>query len=197
MQIATGTNLCPLTTYGAALDAVRKHVNERAEVAHVFHGPAHWQRVEEHARAISHALGISPIVPVLFALVHDFKRIDDSSDPWHGPRAAQFVKANRARLFSFLTESDWLILQEACEKHSDRLISDNPILQACWDADRLDLNRIGKTPDPKFMGSAFAKRPEVIRYAAELTGTLNSRYRRPQGFTVFLTVSVQGQRLKT
>lgn len=163
-----------LQRFGPEIEAIRAHVTRRVDPeAHVFHGPAHWARVAQHAQAISAALQVSPLVPVLFAWVHDSQRLNDGHDAWHGLRAARFVAEHRATLFAFLSESDGLLLQHACEKHSDGLVSDQPVLQACWDADRLDLGRVGTVPDPAFMGSAFAKRPEVIRFAL--------RWASPQG----------------
>lgn len=164
-----------LTQHRAEIDQVRAHVHASPSAdTHFHHGPGHWARVEAHALLISQSLGISPLVPVLFALVHDSQRMNDDVDPWHGLRAAKFVKENRAGLFAFLSDSDWATLQEACEKHSDGWVSEDPVLQACWDADRLDLGRVGIIPSPKYMGSAFAKRPEVIKHAWEQTNPSRS-----------------------
>lgn len=172
---ATPTEENCLARHHEAVCAVRGYIHANTNAAsHVHHGPSHWARVEAHALVISQSLGISPLVPALFALVHDSQRINDNADPWHGSRAARFVREHRTHLFSFLSESDWMILQEACEKHSDGLVSENPILQACWDADRLDLGRVGIKPAPAYMGSAFAKRPEVIKFAWEQTNPPNS-----------------------
>ena len=38
-------------------------------------------------------------------------------------------------------------------------------IQTCWDADRLDLGRVGITPDPSWLCTEAAKRPEVIAWA--------------------------------
>jgi uncharacterized protein len=40
------------------------------------------------------------------------------------------------------------LLFEACRLHTDGLTSSEPTVQACWDADRLDLGRVGITPKP-------------------------------------------------
>jgi uncharacterized protein len=36
----------------------------------------------------------------------------------------------------------------ACRLHTDGHTEGDPTLQACWDADRLDLGRVGITPKP-------------------------------------------------
>jgi uncharacterized protein len=38
------------------------------------------------------------------------------------------------------------LLYEACRLHTDGLLEGDPTLQACWDADRLDLGRVGIQP---------------------------------------------------
>ena len=35
----------------------------------------------------------------------------------------------------------------------------------CWDADRLDLARVGIVPNPKYLCAAYARRPDVIQAA--------------------------------
>jgi uncharacterized protein len=38
-------------------------------------------------------------------------------------------------------------------------------IQTCWDADRLDLGRVGITPHPSRLCTEAARRPEMIRWA--------------------------------
>jgi uncharacterized protein len=38
-------------------------------------------------------------------------------------------------------------------------------VRTCWDADRLDLGRVGVTPDPILLCTDVARRPETIRWA--------------------------------
>ena len=38
-------------------------------------------------------------------------------------------------------------------------------IQTCWDADRLDLGRVGIYPSPEYLSTEIAKRPETIRWA--------------------------------
>ncbi len=38
-------------------------------------------------------------------------------------------------------------------------------VQTCWDADRLDLGRVGITPNPRWLCTACAKDPATILWA--------------------------------
>ena len=49
--------------------------------------------------------------------------------------------------------------------HSDGHIEGDPVLRACWDADRLDLWRVGIEPDPQRLCTAHARKPEVLTRA--------------------------------
>jgi uncharacterized protein len=56
-----------------------------------------------------------------------------------------------------LDDVSFALLEEACIWHTDRDFSDNPTIGTCWDADRLDLGRVGMIPNPKFMSTPFGK----------------------------------------
>ena len=47
-----------------------------------------------------------------------------------------------------LEDARFELLFEACRLHTDGLVEGDPTLQACWDADRLDLGRVGILPRP-------------------------------------------------
>jgi uncharacterized protein len=52
------------------------------------------------------------------------------------------------------TVSDSMQLDNLCyaiRHHSGGEVSTNPTIQSCWDADRLDLGRVGIIPSPKFL----------------------------------------------
>jgi hypothetical protein len=46
-----------------------------------------------------------------------------------------------------------------------RITTRQPTVGACWDADRLNLLRVGMTPDARFMSTAEGRRPERIEWA--------------------------------
>ena len=150
------------------IEAISAHIMEHAfRPAHTgyFHGPDHWARVSRNGRSVARSLGLDPLVPHIFGLVHDSQRQDEGLDPGHGPRAAQFIEANRNTLFAFLTNHQVEDLAGACEMHSNGVTDGPATQQACWDADRLDLFRVGIQPDPRLLCTAYAKRPSTIRSA--------------------------------
>ena len=42
--------------------------------------------------------------------------------------------------------------------HSDGHTEAEPALRACWDADRLDLSRVGITPEPRYLCTEHGRR---------------------------------------
>lgn len=56
-----------------------------------------------------------------------------------------------------ISEQQLNTLKYACEYHDKGLITDDPTVGCCWDADRLDLMRVQTTPDPKYLSTAYGK----------------------------------------
>lgn len=122
-----------------------------------IHGIAHWGRVERNGLNLAKVTGADPRVITLFAYLHDSCRLNDHSDPDHGPRAADLVETINGELFT-LSERQLFELTEACRYHSDGLIKhESMTVLTCWDADRLDLPRIGITPIKKMLCTSPAK----------------------------------------
>jgi hypothetical protein len=44
----------------------------------------------------------------------------------------------------------------------------DPTIGACWDADRLDLWRLGRRPDPMLLSTPAARDPDTIEWARGL-----------------------------
>jgi uncharacterized protein len=109
-------------------------------------------------------MGADIEVVQLFAILHDSQRVNEHSDPDHGRRAADYAREVRGRLFD-LSDSAFQLLQRACAGHTHERTHPNITIQTCWDADRLDLGRVGITPHPSRLCTAVAKRPETIRWA--------------------------------
>ncbi|WP_343759386.1 hypothetical protein [Deinococcus depolymerans] len=116
-----------------------------------IHGPAHWQRVQAHAERLALAAGGDVAVARHFAWFHDAERLDEWYDLGHGARAAALVRAWRDRLP--LSDAQVDLLARACERHELGEVSDDPTVGACWDADRLELTRVGLQPDPRYMST--------------------------------------------
>ncbi|MGC9196364.1 MAG: hypothetical protein ACP5IL_13060 [Syntrophobacteraceae bacterium] len=115
---------------------------------HGIHGVVHWARVMENGLRVAKLTGAHQDVVVLFALFHDSRRLNESRDDGHGLRGAQLALSLRGTLLS-LGDAKFELLFEACKLHTNGLTHGDPTLQACWDADRLDLGRAGIVPEPK------------------------------------------------
>lgn len=159
-----------LTRHREAISRIRKHVVDAFDHESLgeFHGQDHWRRVCEHAQAVSRSLGVDPLVGYVFAWVHDSQRENEGIDPEHGPRAADYIQAHRSDLFSFLTDAQRRTLQQACRLHSNGVTEGEPEAMVCWDADRLDLWRVGSVPDARWLCTDYAKTPLAIYAAREL-----------------------------
>jgi len=89
--------------------------------------------------------GAKPEVVGYFALFHDSRRFNEGRDHNHGRRGAELAAQWRGELFDLDDESfDWL--HTAYVHHADGLMAGDVSLQTCWDADRLDLERVGIRP---------------------------------------------------
>jgi uncharacterized protein len=128
------------------------------------HGIAHWARVMENGLRLAEETGANLDVVRLFAVLHDSRRINEAWDPDHGPRAARFASTLRGRLFD-LPDREFQLLHRACAGHTHEPTHPDLTIQTCWDADRLDLGRVGITPEPTRLCTATAKLAETIRWA--------------------------------
>lgn len=135
--------------------------------AYSAHAEDHWKRVEHYGLWVGQHSGADLLVVRLFALFHDSQREEDSGDPEHGPRAAVYAAQLCGREFELAAEQ-LKLLQLACRDHTRGFTSRNPTIGACWDADRLDLDRVGARPRAEFMSTQMG---------AQLAG-LDTRERR-------------------
>ena len=129
-----------------------------------IHGVSHWARVRANGVRLAQETGANPEVVALFALLHDSKRLNDGRDPEHGARAAQFAASLRGSLLT-LPETEFELLRFACEYHTAGLTEADITVQTCWDADRLDLGRIGIRPDPRYLCTPVARDSTLIEWA--------------------------------
>ncbi|MDR3620625.1 MAG: hypothetical protein P4L85_14835 [Paludisphaera borealis] len=128
------------------------------------HGVAHWARVYENGLHLAGETGADVEVVRLFAVLHDSRRVNEGSDPDHGPRAAEFARTLRGRLFD-LPDQAFRLLHRACAGHTHERTHPDVTIQTCWDSDRLDLARVGITLHPSLLCTEVARRPETIRWA--------------------------------
>ena len=129
-----------------------------------YHGFYHWMRVLQNGRQLAKAEGANSKVVELFCLLHDTQRRNENYDPEHGMRAAQFAKTLRCKWFD-VTDTEMELLTEALVHHSEGYTEGNRTVRVCWDADRLDLGRVGIRPAPDRLCTTTAKRADIISAA--------------------------------
>lgn len=138
-------------------DEVRKFVEGQfVGEPYSIHGSSHWRRVEQNGLWLAKRSGADPFVVRLFAWFHDACRVNDYTDPGHGSRGAALASSMHGSLFQLNPASLELLLY-ACTWHTDRDFTDDPTIATCWDADRLDLGRVGMLPSEEFMNTDFGK----------------------------------------
>ena len=123
------------------------------------HGIEHWHQVEANGLLLAgRVVGVDVDVVRLFAIFHDSKRFDDGYDPEHGARGAEFAKECReAKLFE-IDDERFDKLYHACKFHTHERRNDDVTISTCYDADRLDLGRVGIPLDPEKMATGFGSR---------------------------------------
>ncbi len=129
-----------------------------------IHGAPHWARVRWNGLTMANVNGARCDVVELFAFLHDSRRFCDGLDREHGARAADFtLQLNRELLR--LDRPGLDMLAYAVRYHSEGLIEAEVTVQTCWDADRLDLGRVGITPLAERLCTEEARDPVLIERA--------------------------------
>jgi uncharacterized protein len=121
------------------------------------HGPDHWQRVETVGLELCQETGADETLVRLFAILHDSCRLDDGADLFHGPRAADMLEEVAGDLF-FIDPDRLALLDYAIRHHTGGQISDDSTIGTCWDADRLDIGRVGIIPHERYMSTEPGRR---------------------------------------
>ena len=152
----------------AVLDAVRVlSPSSRSPV----HGEDHWRRVATNELDLAAEVGADPLLVVLFGIFHDSMRFSEHRDDGHGRRGGFLAHCLNAELMG-LSDERLDLLNTACAGHTEGETSDDPTIGVCWDADRLDLCRLGRRVDPRAMSTAPGRTPPVQdRAAAHLAAT--------------------------
>ena len=142
-------------------------IDQMAINRHGLHGLSHWARVYDNGLRLAAETGADRRVVELFALFHDSRRLTDQADPDHGPRGAALAEQYHHDGLLLLDDEPLHLLLTACRLHTAARTHDNVTVQTCFDADRLDLARIGKTVDPTFICTNAGRSPEIIAWASE------------------------------
>lgn len=118
-----------------------------------FHGINHWNRVASNGKAIGKLQGLKSadlLIVDLFSYIHDSCRQNEDEDINHGQRAAVMAWDLNGLCYD-LNRCSLDKLCNAIAGHSYGAISNDITIQTCWDADRLDLGRVGITPSNKYI----------------------------------------------
>jgi len=133
-------------------DQLLDEARDGAVLAHEpMHGERHWRAVAwAGLRICEHHPKARPDVMIAFGLMHDCRRETDDWDPEHGARAGIFA-ARSAPLRRLLGAEGRDLVAEACSLHERGMSRpDAPAIGACWDADRVNLVRLGFRLDPRY-----------------------------------------------
>jgi uncharacterized protein len=129
-----------------------------------IHGASHWARVRENGLRLASSTGANVRVIEAFAFIHDSCRQNDGRDPDHGRRAAGLARELCGTLLD-LAPAELALLETACASHSDGHTTGDITVCTCWDADRLDLGRVGIRPQAARLCTPAARDPAFIDWA--------------------------------
>ena len=129
-----------------------------------IHGAPHWSRVRHNGLILAEQTGANRKVVEYFAFIHDLGRLNDNHDPEHGYRAALIAEKIAGDLLA-VDEAELALLMEACRGNSDGHPAADVTVVTCWDADRLDLGRVGIRPNPTRLCTDSAKCGDLIAAA--------------------------------
>lgn len=148
------------------VDAILRAVLEQYRLEwHGIHGVTHWGRVLDNGLRLAESTGASVRVVTLFALFHDACRTNDGHDPDHGRRGAALAASLRGSVFE-IGDREFRRLHQACVEHTDGSTDGDVTVRTCWDADRLDLARVGIDPRPERLCTDAGRDPGIIAWAS-------------------------------
>ena len=131
-----------------------------------IHGAPHWSRVRNNGLILAEHTGANTRVIEYFAFIHDLGRENDGFDPEHGNRAAIIAEQIAGDLID-VTPQELELLTTACKGHSDGHMLADVTVMTCWNADRLDLGRVGIKPNPDRLCNPYAREPKILLEAYE------------------------------
>ena len=131
-----------------------------------IHGVPHWARVLENGRRLSVITGAQRDIVELFAVFHDSQRINEGVDDGHGRRGSELARDLRGVLYE-LDDRAFELLIQACDFHTEGYLDGDVTLRTCWDADRLDLSRVGISPRAEKLCTEEAKDPGLLEWAVK------------------------------
>ena len=110
-----------------------------------LHGVEHWLAVEAAGVEIASELDADTEIASIFGLLHDARRQSSDTDPEHGARAAELAVELNGKHYK-LPNNRLNKLVDALYWHDAGLVVSDLDIMCCWAADRLQLTRVGITP---------------------------------------------------
>jgi uncharacterized protein len=142
------------------LAAIHAHMTDVARSSWL-HGERHWRDVARVGTVLlAEGVDADRDVLLVFAPTHDSQRHNDGRDPDHGERASRLIQRLCREGTLALADGQLELAVAALAEHDRGKTTDHPTVGACWDADRLTLWRIGKTPRVKFFSTEAALRSD-------------------------------------
>jgi uncharacterized protein len=108
------------------------------------------------------------------------------NDTYHGNRGSQLALELRDHLP--IDDDEFQLLITACSFHTSADNHHDITVQTCFDSDRLDLGRVGITPNPALLCTPLAKQKETIGWAYERSVYDNELPERPFGLDIKETI---------
>lgn len=120
-----------------------------------IHGIQHLRQVAYLSGRLAYLLNLDYKTAILAGYLHDCARNNDSDGNSHAHESAWLAKK--------IIETNWSNIDigkifNAIYYHADGLNTDDPFIGCIWDADRLNLVRLGIIPKVELLSTEFAKR---------------------------------------
>ena len=127
-----------------------------------IHGSPHWSRVFYYGHLLSELNDYDKENIAFFSIFHDSKRINDGDDPQHGLRGAEFFRTFD-KIIQIKPEQKEIIY-ESCKVHNYLKQADSLEVGLCLDSDRLDLWRVGISPNDEYLHLKQAKTDKIKNF---------------------------------
>ena len=127
-----------------------------------LHGISHLRRVSILSGRLASAVGEDVEAAVVMGFLHDCARTDDKAGDGHAHDSSVLARCLLGRFYPHL-DADRIC--HAIARHADGEVTDDGLAACLWDADRLELKRIGREIDLDLLSTEVARRLARARAA--------------------------------
>lgn len=149
------------------IEIVKKIIDQFYIKDSFIHGVSHWSRVFYYGKVLSELSTLDVENIAYFSIFHDSRRFNDDYDPEHGLRGAEFFRTFD-RIIKLSNEQKEVIY-EACKIHNYQKQSDSLEVGVCLDSDRVDLIRVGITPNNDYLHSIHSKNDDFKKTSKDFS----------------------------